>query len=263
MLAHRFHPLLGLVPDAKIARRAGVSATTVLNARRKLGIPARQGRDLDAVGPADVLRLVRDRARSGASMRAYDLKGHRLVRLAQRHFSGWYHAVEEAGLKPAGKPRMAVARPAKRTLTPALLRGPKTAAELERLTGVSRDAIRSRRKAAGIVRRERRSPDRSWVPAIRRLLGTLPDAEVGKRAGKAASHVQAVRKELGIAAAPKFEPVRITEADLRGLHPTDALILRERYMRRPAATLAELATRLGLSKQRVAQREKRAVAVIL
>jgi hypothetical protein len=36
--------LLGRLPDAEIARRAGVNATTVLGARRKLGIPARQSR---------------------------------------------------------------------------------------------------------------------------------------------------------------------------------------------------------------------------
>ena len=262
MLAPRFHPLLGRLPDAEIARRAGCSESTVLDARRKLGIRARQGRDLDAVTPAEVLKLIRARARSGASMRAYDLGGHRIVRLAQRHFGGWYQAVEAAGLKPAGKPRKIVTRPAKRALTPALLRGPKTAAELERLTGVSRKTISQRRKAAGIARDERPSRDRSWVPAIRKLLGKVPDREVAERVGKSAGHVTVVRQELGIPAAPQFQPVRITEADLRGLHPTDALILRERYMRKPPATLTELAKRLGVSKQRVGQRERRAIAIV-
>jgi hypothetical protein len=130
------------------------------------------------------------------------------------------------------------------------------------VTGVSRDAIRWRRRAAGIVRRERRGPDRSWVRGVRKLLGKLPDAEVGKRVGKSASHVQAVRRELGIAAASRFQPARITKRDLRGLNPTDALILRERYMRNPPATLRELANRLGVSKQRVAERERRARGMI-
>jgi transcriptional regulator with XRE-family HTH domain len=265
VLARRFHHLLGRLPDAEIARRAGVSESTVLAARRKLGIPARQGREshnLDTVSPPDLLKLIRARARSGESMRAYDLGSDRLVQLAQRHFGGWYQAVEAAGLKPEGKPRKAIKRPAKRVLTTAMLRGPKTAAELERLTGVSRDAIRARRKTLGVQRWEKPGPDRSWIQAIRKLLGKLPDAEVAKRAGKSASHVQAVRRELGIPTAPRFRQVRIRERDLRGLHPTDALILRERYMRKPPATLPELAKRLGVSKQRVAQREGRALAAI-
>lgn len=52
MLARRFHPLLGRLPDAEIARGAGVSGSAVLATRRTLGIPARLGRDLDAVSPA-------------------------------------------------------------------------------------------------------------------------------------------------------------------------------------------------------------------
>jgi transcriptional regulator with XRE-family HTH domain len=253
---------LGLVTDAEIARRAGVSESAVLFARRELRIPARQGRDLDAVSPNELLRRIRARARAGKAMRAFDLGSTLLVRMSQRHFGGWYQAVAAAGLRPAGKPRKTITRAKKRAFTPAMLRGPMSAAEIEHMTGLSRDAIRSRRKAAGIVRRERREPDRSWVPGVRKLLGKLPDAEVGKRVGKSASHIQAVRKELGIPAAPRLRAVRITKGGLRGLHPTDALILRERYMRKPPATLPELAKRLGVSKQRVAQRETRALARI-
>ncbi len=40
----RFHALLRRVPDAEIARRAGWSESAVLAAKRKLGIPALQGR---------------------------------------------------------------------------------------------------------------------------------------------------------------------------------------------------------------------------
>jgi hypothetical protein len=262
-LPRRYHPLLGSLPDAEIARRAGCGATTVLEERRRLGIAARQDRDLDAVGPEGTLKLIRARARSGESMRAFDLGGSLIVRLAQRHFGGWYQAVGAAGLKPAGKPRKAVARSPKRALTTALLRGPQSAAELERLTGVSRDAIRTRRKRLGIVRRERRGPDRSWVRDVRKLLGKVPDAVIAKRVGKSRAHVGLARRELGIPAALRFQPTSIREPDLRRLDPTDALILRERYLSKPPATLPEIAKRLGVSKQRVAQREKRAVAGLI
>jgi hypothetical protein len=120
-------------------------------------------------------------------------------------------------------------------------------------------AIQLRRKEVGIVRRERGGSDCSSAPAVRKLLGKLSDRELAKRVGETGGHVTVVRQELGIPTAPRFQSVRITETDLRGLPSPDALFLRERYMRMPPATLPELAKRLGVSKQRVGQRERRAL----
>jgi hypothetical protein len=108
----------------------------------------------------------------------------------------------DAALRPAGKPRKVAGEPPRERVV-----------ELERLTGVSRDVVRSRRKAAGVHRPERRGPDRSWVPGIRKLLGKVPDAEIARRVGKSPSDVHAVRVELSIAAAPKVKAVH--------LHPRD------------------------------------------
>jgi len=41
---------LGVLPDAELARRAGVNVATIVRARQKLGIIAARRRDLDAVG---------------------------------------------------------------------------------------------------------------------------------------------------------------------------------------------------------------------
>src|SRR5687767_587915 len=98
----RVRHLLGKLPDAEIAKRAGVSATTILNARRELGIGAREGRDLDLVGANGTLKLVRARARSGQSMKQIDVANARLMALCKRFYGGWYFAVEAAGLKPVG-----------------------------------------------------------------------------------------------------------------------------------------------------------------
>lgn len=73
----RVRKLLGTLPDEAVAKRAGVAQTTVTRARQALGIPARRGRALADYAPADVLRLVRARGRSGRSMRGAPGAGSR------------------------------------------------------------------------------------------------------------------------------------------------------------------------------------------
>ena len=66
-------PLLGILTDEEIGRRAGCTAAWVCIQRNQMGIPAKRGRDLDLVGPEETLRRIRARARSGASMRSSGL----------------------------------------------------------------------------------------------------------------------------------------------------------------------------------------------
>jgi len=158
----RVRPLLGVLTDAEIGRRVGVSTWIVRGERARLGLKGRTGRDLDDIGPEETLRRVRARSKASEPMRQGQVRNAHLLALCRRHFGGWYQAVVAAGLRPDGKSReRATPTPKKRPLTPALLRGPKTAAELEQLTGVSRVAIRHRRRALGIVRSERAKADRS------------------------------------------------------------------------------------------------------
>jgi RNA polymerase sigma factor (sigma-70 family) len=167
--------------------------------------------------------------------------------------------------------------PKKRKLTTDLLRGPQTTAQLERLTGVPKDSIRYRRERLGIVRDERVAADRTWVPHVRPRLGKLPDADLARLVGKSGGHVSDVRAKLGIEAAPtpslaasermraqlKRAPKATLRAALAELDPVDRTIVRERYLRPRPITLAVIGKRLGVSRQRVAQRERRAIGQML
>lgn len=281
--------LLGKAPDTEIARRAGVSPTLVARARRELGIPAfvsegrppeGDGAPLDRTPPAEVLRRIRARARSGRSMRATDVDRSRLRALADFHFRGWYEAVAAAGLVPEGssRPRTKVVKPERlRTLTRALLRGPKSSRELERLTGIPRDVVRARREELGIHRDETAKKDRSWVPRALPLFGEVPDAEIARRVGVSAQLLGRVRAELGIAPCPRrslatealvrewlseYEPDEIAAA-LRTVGRRAAAVLRRRVLAPEPETLDEVAARLGVSKQSVAWHERRGLAGLL
>jgi hypothetical protein len=101
-----FRHLLGVIPDAEVARRAGVSPTTVGKARAQLGIPVLTQGDLASAPASEVLRHVRARAKAGKPMRTVgsSLPGDsHLADLCSYHFGGWYEAVAAAGLKPNGR----------------------------------------------------------------------------------------------------------------------------------------------------------------
>lgn len=139
-------------------------------------------------------------------MTAKAVSGEDLANLARFHFGGWYEAVAAAGLEPEGRPR--TKRPARgrsslRPLTEAMLRGPRSSSELERITGVRAGTIRRKRRRLGITRDERRRKDRSWLPAVRELLGKMPDPQVARRVGVSANTIARARAELGI---PAFHP---------------------------------------------------------
>jgi len=239
----RVRPLLGVLTDAEVASRVGVSTWIVRGERARLGIKGRTGRDLDDIGAEETVRRVRARSKTGEPMRQGQVRNAHLLALCRRHFGGWYQAVVAAGLKPAGKPRVeevARAIPNKRPLTPALLRGPKAAAELEWVTGVSRRAIRQRRAALGIVRSERANVDRSWLPSVRAQLGSVPDTEIARRVGISPSTIALARAELGIpravtksraASEVRDRPRKISKRDLAKLNPVDARIIEARYLR--------------------------------
>jgi len=273
--AHR--KLLGVLSDEEVARRAGVAQATVTRTRTALGIPSKRSRGLADIAPAEVLRLVRARARAGKPMTQAAVHGLRLSTLCSYHFGGWYQAVEAAGLRPLGQARSATTRPAgPRPLTEALLRSDKPALELERLTAVPRETIRFRRAKLGIVRSERRRRE-DLIKPVRRLLGKLPDSEVARRAGLSPSTVFKARQQLAIPRAPL--PSKATSSGLRerlqampkaelrrllaGLKPADAELLRMRYLEARPMTLAEVGRRLGVTRQAVAIREERVVAAVI
>jgi hypothetical protein len=211
-------------------------------------------------------------------MRGAPVDDFRLANLCRYHLNGWYQAVETAGLKPQGKPlhsANAGPTPRRRALTPALLRGTKSAAELERLTGVTKSTNRYKRELLGIVRDERQRPDLSWLPAARRRLGKVSDKEIAQGAGVAARIVTDARKKLGIAQMPKKSMATSGFKDrlrmvskrelgrmLAALNPIDAKIVEARYLQPRPVPLAQLGASLGTSRQRVAQRERRATETL-
>jgi hypothetical protein len=196
-------------------------------------------------------------------MRGWPGKDHRLAGLCRYHFGGWYQAVEAAGLKPEGRPVAPRVRPAKpRPLTERMLRGNASAADLERLTGVSRGVIRSKRLVLGLQRDERRPMDPSWVPAARPLLGKVPDRRIAEQLGVPASTVTTTRQRLGIPGG--HNPARVNgtairerladmpKAELRkllgGLDPINAAIVRERLLADRPVTQDQLAARFGVTR---------------
>jgi len=271
--AHR--KLLGKLRDPEIARRAKVHKSTVSHARRKLGIPSSfsRRRNLGDVSRKEVLAMVRARARAGKSMRGWPEDDWSLINLCHYHFGGWYQAVDAAGLKPMGTPSSAATRPPpRRPLTNDLLRGKKSIASLERLTGVRNATIRRRRALIGVVRDERRRVD-PWLEPVRHLLGKLSDPEVARRAGVSPTSVKTVRNRLGIAPMPQRShatksgvrerlaalPAGKLRKLLAGLDQMDEAIVRARYILAPPMTLAEIGRWLGISKQAVRKREMRAI----
>lgn len=156
VLAPRVRHLPGVETDDEVALLAGVSPSMVTKARQALGIPARRFRTLASCFPSDVLDLARARAKAGLPTRGRPKGDNRLASLCPYHFGGWYQAVEAAELKPPGKSSgPATKSPKPRPLTDALLRGGKTAGELERLTGIQRLWIKRRQMLIGITRDER------------------------------------------------------------------------------------------------------------
>lgn len=268
--------LLGKQTDIEVARRAGVDKTTVTHARIALGISSKRSRPLSATSRAEVLRMVRAQARRG-DLRLSAIRGSALNGLTRFHFGGWYQAVEAAGLVALGHARAPGRQPPKRLrpLTPKLLDGPLPAAELERLTGVTRARVRSLRAAQGVIRNERPNP-RAALAAHRRKLGVLSDAAVARLAGVGIDSVRGERRRLGIPPAPK--PSRATASGLRvrllampkaelrrflaRLEPADAAIVRGRFLSTPPVSLARLGVKLGVSRQAVAGRERRVARVL-
>jgi DNA-directed RNA polymerase specialized sigma subunit len=164
-------------------------------------------------------------------------------------------------------------KPQRRALTSTLIRGPKSSAELELLTGVPRSTVPHHRELIGIVRDERQRPDMSWLPLARRLLGKVTDKEIAQDAGVAARIVTDARRKLGIAQTLKKSMAtgevrdrlrRMSKRELRqvlaALAPIDAKIVEARYLNARPVPLAQLGASPGISRQRVAQRERRAVA---
>lgn len=281
--------LLGRMPDTEIAKRAGVSATTVAKTRQELGIPAFVPDDrppegnsepLDRTPPAEVLRRIRARARSGQSMRAHDVKSLRLSGLADFHFGGWYEAVEAAGLAPEGtsRPQGKVQRPKRlRKLTPALLEYSRPSRVLERLTGVPRAAVRALRAEMAIQRDETPEKDYAWVMEALPLFGKVPDAEIARRVGVSKQDLGRVRAEFGIKPCPRrslarsdvlrdrleqYEPKEI-ETALKKVGRRAAAVLRRRVLSSEPETLDRVGARFGITKQSVLWHELRGVVHLL
>ena len=247
-----------------------MSVATIVRTRARLGIVAAWRRDLDAIGREETLRRIRARSKAGEPMRQGQVRNQQLLALCRRFFGGWYQAAEAAGLRAEGKPRGAATKPSSpKPLTDRLLRNAKPSAELERITGVPRSRIKSRRASLGIERDERQEKDRSWIAPVRHLLGKLPDPEIARRVGKPKTTVHTARTELGIARTPnpskaiadaraRFAALRPAELRrvLTRMSPIDAAIMRDRILADRPATLAQIGGRFGVSRQRVAQRER-------
>src|SRR5436190_1613939 len=105
--------------------------------------------------------------------------------------------------------------------------------------GVARTIVSKARRELSIAPAPRKATtvaDRSWVPAVRHLLGRIPDRDVGKLVRRSAATVGKARRELGIARSQRKPKVRG-----RGKVPlTDALLWSKR-------TAPEIARLTGIS----------------
>jgi hypothetical protein len=266
--------LLGKLPDREIARRAGVTQATVTRARTALGIAPRRSLSLRALTRAELLDQVRVRANS---MSATQANSTMLGRMCRYQFGSWRHALAAAGIRPQANGERACPPPPKpRALTETMLRGTKSATELERLTGIDRVSIKYRRRQLGIDTNEL-AAKRSKLESVRPLLGKDPDIQLARRAGVHAATIRSARKALRIQAAPlsslatksglREKLAAMPKSELRdllaGLKPADAVLLRMRYIKVPQATLAEVGQRLAVTRQAVSLREKRVAKEVL
>jgi hypothetical protein len=229
---------------------------------------------LRALTRTELLEQVRARANSMAATQANTTM---LGRMCRYQFGSWRHALAAAGIKPLANGERVNPPPLKpRALSDAILRGNKSAAELERLTGIDRISIKYRRRKLGIDTNELAAKRRK-LESVRQLLGKEPDTQLARRAGVHAATIRSARKALHVQAAPlsslatksglRDKLAALPKSELRdmlaGLKPADAVLLRMRYINVPQATLAEVGKRLGVSRQAVAERESRVVAAAI
>lgn len=161
-------------------------------------------------------------------------------------------------------------------MTEELLGSGRASGELERQTAVRKETIRRRRQRLGIAHDQRLRAE-AWLAGVRGLLGKVPDAEIARRVGKHHGTVAGARSRLGIPK-PALRS-RATQGDVRErlaamskaalrkllaeLEPIDAAVVRGRYLRARPETLAAIGARFGVSWQRVAQREKKAIQAVM
>lgn len=127
------------------------------------------------------------------------------------------------------------------------------------MTGIATSTIRGRRRALGIPPPKR--PEPAWVRRAAKLLGRTRDSEVARRVGVSPGRVSMLRRRRGI---PRHVPgpaVRLTAAQieraLRTLTGPDRVVFEGRFVARPPRSLADIGRDLGVSKQAVADRERR------
>jgi hypothetical protein len=206
--------LLGRIPDAELARRAGVSAATVGAERRRRGIEAFGRAPGPAVGwTSDMIALLGTASDANVAARLSVAphtvsKKRRLLRI----------------------PPFAAGRPGYRWSPRALeLLGALPDAEIARRLGFSVETVRLKREdlhipAFGTPRRRLR-----WTKKQVALLGTMTDEDVAARLGTGRSSVKRQRERLGIAPYHATGKPIARVASLAKILPLRNAELRERY----------------------------------
>lgn len=179
--------LLGTMPDAQIAEKAGVSAAVVGRYRRSLGISS-------------------FKARSAASAAEAEPAAASEPPSTDESPASEPETVEASTPAPAAKPK----RRRKSKIDPyAELLGQSPDSEIAKLAGVTTEAVRMYRRRRGVAPARRRATKtaakkpgrrRSRLDPFYDLLGKIPDAEVAEKAGVTAENVRAYRSRHGIAA---------------------------------------------------------------
>lgn len=179
--------LLGTIPDAQIAEKAGVSAAVVGRYRRSLGISSFKARSAARATEAEPAAASEAPSTDEAS-------------------------ASEPETVEASKPA-ATAKPKRRRKSKidpyAELLGQSPDSEIAKLAGVTTEAVRMYRRRRGVAPARRRATKtaakkpgrrRSRLDPFYDLLGKIPDAEVAEKAGVTAENVRAYRSRHGIAA---------------------------------------------------------------
>lgn len=211
----RARPLFGKVSDNEIARRLGVARTIVSKARRRLGI-----RSVRNVHPPGRPWLSKVQPLLGK------LSDREIARQTGIHFKTIGEARRDLGIPalPRNLPRREMGKRYARR-------------------------IAAMRRALGAAPARRVGPDRSWVPAVRHLLGRLPDSEIARQVDRHSKGIAATRRELGIVGYKQQPRVR----GARKAPLTSALLRSKRSSR-------EIARMTGIARQTI-DRRRRALGV--
>ncbi len=196
---------LGEVPDAVIAKRVGLSATTVRDERVRRGIAAYRARRSDVVWTERMIAMLgsaSDRAVAQALGISYSSVGHK------RRVLG----IEACYPSPHDHPLSFRWTKKRRALL-----GTMTDRAVAKRFGIAPSAVTNKRNQLGIEARHPKAPRIVWTDEMIERLGKESDEAIGRRYGISSSSVGNQRSKLGIAFKPHPKASVVPTVELQEL----------------------------------------------